>query len=502
MHTKISYILPINKSRLKGLFLLLLMSAVMVLFIKEFAPAEAEQINQPLANIIQSDKEAQAGLNAIYLPIIKSPRPDTPFGVESLFSMTIPILKQLTGDLQAGWVRMNGRISWADLQPNEGDPIDFDQLQGFEDELRVLAELEAKPIVIVDDYPRWATIDPNSCSALRPDKYDAFAEFTRQLVARYKSLGVSHWELGNEPDVDPILVDLDQVYGCWGKIEDLDFYGGERYGEMIKVVGAAIKQEDPNATVWLGGLLLDRPETTDPTRGKPERFLRGVLEVGAAPYFDILPYHVYPPYINQKIDHDNAIGGDWDAWGGGVVGKARYLRQLMREYGVDKPLFLNEGGFMCQPHNPWCDPEPTAEFYDIQATYAVRAFTRGLAEEVEGFLWYTLHEGWRFTGLMVGSTPRPVYYSYKQLSTQLLGASYNKNQPFYDQNVEAYRFDKNGEQIHILWTIDGEDLTIPVPQNEFLRAYKQNGEELTPTLRGSNYQLQAGYDAIYIIRRR
>jgi len=482
------------------------MSGVMALFLKGFAPAKAGQMNQPLTNMVQSDKaeqqqprEAQAGENVIYLPITMHPRPETPFGVESLFPMTIPVLIERTRDLEAGWVRMNARISWADLQPNEGDTIDFNQLQDFEDELRVLAELQAKPIVIVDDYPRWATIEANSCSGLRPDKYEAFAEFTRALVARYKSLGVSHWELGNEPDVDPRLVELDQVYGCWGDIEDLSFYGGRQYGEMIKAVGAAIKQEDPFATVWLGGLLLDRPETTDPNRGKPERFLRGVLDVGAAPYFDIVPYHSYPPYVNRKIDHDNAIGGPWDALGGGVAGKARYLKQLMAEYGVDKPVFLNEAGFMCQPHNEWCVPEPSAEFYEVQATYVVRAFTRGIAAKVSGFLWYTIHEGWRFTGLMKGSTPMPVYYSYKQLTTQLTGALYIGESP-YGENVEAYRFQKNGERIDILWTIDGEDLTIEVAQNQFLRAYKQNGDELTPTPMGLNYQLQAGYDAIYIIR--
>ena len=116
-----------------------------------------------------------------------------------------------------------------------------------------------------------------------------------------------NWELGNEPDVDPDLLPVDWGFGCWGNIDD-PFYGGIHYGEMIKVVGQAIKEADPTATVWLGGLLLATPETSDPNNGKPELFFKGVLEAGAAPYFDVVGYHWYPPYRNLVDDHDLSEG--------------------------------------------------------------------------------------------------------------------------------------------------------------------------------------------------
>ena len=33
---------------------------------------------------------------------------------------------------------------------------------------------------------------------------------------------VHYWELGNEPDVDPILVNSSSGFGCWGDIDDPD----------------------------------------------------------------------------------------------------------------------------------------------------------------------------------------------------------------------------------------------------------------------------------------
>src|SRR5262245_2034602 len=165
-----------------------------------------------------------------------------------------------TVDLNVGWVRLADRISWRALQPNEGDPIRWDLLAGFENELRVLKQAGIAPVVLVNHYPRWATTNipyPTDCGPLSTDKFEAFAQFFRALVERYAGpeFDVHRWELGNEPDVDPRLVGPDNGYGCWGDIQD-PFYGGRHYGEMLKVVGPAIKAADPSAQVWIGGLLL------------------------------------------------------------------------------------------------------------------------------------------------------------------------------------------------------------------------------------------------------
>jgi hypothetical protein len=410
-------------------------------------------------------------------------------------------------DLQVGWVRLNKRVSWRALQPNEGDPIQWQLLADFEDELRALKAAGITPIVIVDDHPLWATVDevgndglPSHCAAIRSDKLQAFAFFVRSLVARYKApeFDVHYWELGNEPDVDPILVPSTSVFGCWGDIQD-PFYGGERYGEMLKVVVPQIRAEDPKAKVLLGGLLLDRPETTDPNKGRPELFLQGILTAGGGPYFDILAYHAYPSYVDLKYDHDlNA--GPWTSWGGNVLGKAAYLRQTAAAFGVTKPLFLDETGLMCSEYYDWCNP-PDARFYDMQASHLVRTFVRGIGGDIMGFVWYTLDgPGWRYTGLLdADQNPKPVYIAYDQLTHQLYYARY-LGLADYGPGLEAYAFQRGDQRVHVVWAVEDQPLTISVPQSRFIAAYDRDGNPISPTPVGSDYQVGVGFEPVYLIR--
>jgi hypothetical protein len=168
------------------------------------------------------------------------------------------------------------------------------------------------------------------------------------------------------------------------------------------------------------GLLLASP---DSSFGKPELFLKGALEAGAGPFFDILPYHWYPPYLNQTIDHD--LIGQWKDLGGGTVGKAQFLRDIMDDYGVSKPLVMNETSLMCPPTvwgqpTSYCNP-PAGRFFQMQADYQVRSYVRGLSIDLMGISWYTLNgPGWRDTGLLDSQgQPRPSFYAMKHLIAEL-----------------------------------------------------------------------------------
>ncbi|HLF88818.1 MAG TPA: hypothetical protein VI451_07750 [Anaerolineales bacterium] len=404
-------------------------------------------------------------------------------------------------NLKSTWVRLNERISWKALQPQEGDPIQWNLLEGFENELRAIRAAGAKPIVIVDDYPTWATIVPNSCSALKPDKYDDFANFAIALVQKYKTpeFNVKDWELGNEVDVDPVLIPVNSVYGCWGDISDLAYYGGDHYGEMIKVVGNAIKVANPDARVWIGGLLLASPNTTNPALGKPENFLRGVLSAGAAPYFDVVPYHAHTLYYGIVTDPESQLAGPWLDWGGGMVGKANYLRALMQEFGVTKTLSVNEIGVGCRDDFSFCVPTPGPDFLDFQADMIVRLAVRAMGANLESFVWYTLNgPGWRSMGLLDGSTPRPSFVSYQTLIAQTSGATYSH--PInYGDGIEAYAFSNSTEIINVVWTELDASIPFTVPQDKFLGAVDRDGNAITPIVVGNNYQFTATFSPIYAV---
>jgi len=490
-------------------FSLLLIGVTLGLAAVAWFPVRADTYTVAGALPASVQAPQQGGATTVYLPALFRHYPwISPFGVEPRSTLGSQDLMDKAVSLGTHWVRLNRRISWRLLQPTEGAPIDWTQLADFEDELRAIKAQGFTPMVIVDDHPEWATVEAYGadgwrswCAAIRPDKYEAFAQFVRALVARYKvdEFDVHYWELGNEPDVDPILVRAASPFGCWGDIDD-PYYGGEAYGQMLKVVTPAIRAEDPGARVVLGGLLLDTPLTTDPNLGRPELFLEGILRAGAADAFDIVAFHAYPSYTGEKKDYD-LYAGSWTDWGGRAPGKAVFLRQTMDRYGVDKPLFLNETALGCPPYLAACDP-PDLQFFQVQASLVTRSFVRGIGDGIIGFVWYTLDgPGWRYTNLMEGDgTLKPVYIAYQQLTQQLDHARYL--QPVdYGPGLEAYAFRRGTQYVHVVWAIEDETLAIMIPQNNYLAAYGRDGEPLSPTLVNMNYQLQVGFEPVYVILR-
>lgn len=446
--------------------------------------------------------EASAEQTTVFMPVANKYSPwTTPYAVETNFSVAEgAILSQPLRELGTSWVRMNDRISWAQLQPEENGPIQWGLLTNFENELRALHQMNAKPIVVVDSYPNWATMVANTCSPLKPDKYDDFANFVTALVQRYRTaeFNVKNWELGNEVDIDPVLVPLNSQYGCWGNISDLQYYGGEAYGNMVTVVGNAIKQADPKARVWIGGLVLNSPNTTDPNAGKPERFLRGVLSVGAAPYFDVVPFHAHTNYSNMLTDPESHGSGDWQAWGGSMVGKANYLRQMMAEYGVSKTLSVDEIGVGCKETEAYCLPEPGADFLDFHASMLVRLAVRAAATQLESFVWFTLDgPGWRSMGLLDGQTKRPAYFAYQNLIQKITGMNYSYP-VVYSSDIEAYAFSNSTEVMQVVWAEFDGNYPFTVPSNKFIAAFDRSGNLITPIVVGSNYQFTATFSPIYI----
>lgn len=441
----------------------------------------------------------------VHLPIVLRNYPwSSPFGVEVGWRnpLTDSTLLGRAEELGIRGVRLH-RVSWRDVQPVEDGPYDWSVLSSFEDELRAMRSAGLMPMVIVHHSPRWATInepDETDCGAIRADKFAAFAAFMQALVERYQQpeFNVHYWELGNEPDVDPQLIKVDSQFGCWGDIGD-PYYGGRHYGEMLKVVTPIIKAADPKAKVLIGGLLLASPNTTDPNLGKPELFLQGILEAEAAPYFDIVPYHAYPSYLGEAVDYDNgSLSGDWYSWGGWTLGKARFLRQMMAAYGVDKPLFLNETALGCNVNWYDCDPLPT-EFLEAQADFIVRTFARDLSESIQAFIWYTLDgPGWREGGLLDDDgEPRPSYVAYQQLVIRLQNSRFEQAVN-YGPGIEAYSFAKGTRNVHVLWSIDTVADTVSVPQSKFLIAYNRDGTALLPTPVGDDYYFTVGFSPIYV----
>jgi hypothetical protein len=249
----------------------------------------------------------------IYLPItlnsaLQAPPPPPPAPVERLFAaesaipwnIQDPVLRNRAKELGLNTVR-KGMVSWHDMQPVEGGPIDWSKAAELEGDLRTLAANGLKVDLLVFAVPDWAQ-KPNAradgkstfCSAIAANKLPAFAEFMRQIVERYSTpeFNVKIWEMFNEEDIDPNTPSPDSLYGCWGDAYD-PYFGGRLYGQMLNTIAPVVRAADPNAQIWVGGLVLNAPVPAGVNDGQPQKFMEGILVAGAGGSFDGVAFHAY-----------------------------------------------------------------------------------------------------------------------------------------------------------------------------------------------------------------
>jgi hypothetical protein len=419
----------------------------------------------------------------VYLPLVMRvyPPPPLQFGVQMHKINESRGLNHLT-ETGNYWIRFRA-FAWDEIEPQRTEPPTYDWNVVDEASLQSATDNGMEVIGIVQFTPDWAQKYPGVyCGPVKQSALDEFAEFMKALVERYSKspYNVRYWELGNEPDVDPSLVSDHSVFGCWGD-EDDSYYGGGYYAEMLKAVYPAIKEVDPQAQVVIGGLLLDCDPTNPPAgrECKPSHFLEGILRNDGGEYFDVVSFHGYPPYDGTLQQDENFAG--WAARGGVVLGKIDFLREVLAEHGVDKPILHTEGSLICPEWNTnQCNP-PGQAFYEAQADYVVWLFVRNWAEDLLGTTWYQFEgPGWRYGGMLdENQEPKPVYDSYRFLTEILSNMSYEGRLPQYSE-LKAFEFSGVGKRVWVLWAPDETPHSISLPTG-VQRVYDKFGNDITPT---------------------
>ncbi len=486
-----------NRSRNRLLVLLVVVSLAGGLLI---ATRLLVQANSALAAVALDEAAKERGgrlflpplqetlSKTVYLPLIAQnfPLPPSVFGVEINWKK-VSATASKADDAGVWWVRYNG-ILWSEVEGTQG-VRDWSKLASVEEELRMLAERGLTPIVIVRGTPLWAQkVSGSYCGPIKLDALNSFASFMNEIVTRYSGApyNVKYWELWNEPDVDPKLVNSTSPFGCWGDDGD-NYYGGSYYAEMLERVYPAIKQADPAAQVMLGGLLLwcdpydpnPQPETKGCISAK---FLQGILQSGGGPFFDILAYHAYPywnPGVGRK-DWD-LTQVHWDHRGGALLGKLDFIQDLFRQYSVNKPIMMNEGGLMCYSDDK---DEPdclSSVLLSDQANYVVRLYTRTWANGLLGSVWFTLNgPGWRQGGLLDSNQDlRPSYNTLKFMAQLLEGASYSGQLSGGSMEGYVFRNGKTHREYRIYWTNDNSTVSLSLPAGTSA-VYNKSGQNITP----------------------
>lgn len=220
------------------------------------------------------------------------PEPETPtFGDRSGIAPTSRMLlrgsdTELERDLDlvegtgVRWIRFD--FEWWSAEPEPGR-FDWSQID------RVVREARERDLQVLGTLgytPEWARPAGAVDDKVPPEDPDRFGAFVAEAVRRYAPQGVRHWEVWNEPN----------IVQFWKPLPD-----PEAYAELLLTASAAIRAEDPDATVVSAGLApaADRPD------GKylsPRTFLDRVYAAGAGGAFDAVGMHPYAfPYGVEKV---------------------------------------------------------------------------------------------------------------------------------------------------------------------------------------------------------
>ena len=400
------------------------------------------------------------------------------------------------------WIRYDN-LFWSDVEPTQGDR-QWSELSDFEQDISSLSSNGLNPVVIVRSTPNWAQKKAGYfCGPIAQDALDDFANFMRDVVTRYSAppYNVTHWELGNQPNLASIYVAQDSLFGCWGEPSDSG-YGGGYYAEMLKKVYPAIKQADPNAQVLIGGLSLVCDPVQNPSNAscQPAKFLEGILQNGGGDYFDIVSYHGYAFWSASESGDWDLNNASWQHRGGVVLGEADFLREVLTQYGFSKPLLLSEASLVC--HEGICPAGchltdancPPEAFFVAQANYAIRLYSRIWANGLLGGVWYELgSNNWRYSDMIRPRGNSPQAYTAVQFMAPLLeGATYH--QQLSSGTTEAYSFKKGNKEYQIYWTNETATTTsLSLPANT-QAVYDKLGQNITP----AGASISVGFEPIII----
>lgn len=406
-------------------------------------------------------KTLAGATNMLYLPVMNQQ-------VKNILGAEATPINVNTGIVQlrqngGNWTKSNDFMLWAAVESVQGT-YDWAAAKSFEDALIMANKLGLTMILTIKGTPAWAQkVAGHSCGPMTPATLPAFGNFVNAAVARYSRppFNVHFWELMNESDIDPIDVQADSMFGCWGNMQDPD-YGGGYFAEMLKAAYPRMKAADPSAVIMAGGLMLDCGPLTP--AGCPRlKFLDGILKNGGGSNMDALSFHVYEYYLNKPGQfYNQGWGSRWDKEGTSVGTKATYLRSVLSSYSFpNMPLFITEVALLCNP-NHYTPFDPNAclndQFDDTKAVYMARAAADALKSDIKALVWYKVRTAfdacsgasistWCYTGLIKNDLSlRPGMRALKVSADVFTRASLTTS-GLYQANIYSYQFDRSDRTV-------------------------------------------------------
>jgi len=296
---------------------------------------------------------------------------------------------------------------WYELQPQ--GPHEWNIYYFPDGVLNAEMDSDREIVGMIAGTPAWASVSGSKRGVPRglylplDDGGNLWANFIRSMVSRYRGR-IDHWVIWNEPDV-------------WDRNHDGYTWEGTEtdYYRLLKVAYLAAKEVNPDCVIHFAGLTY----WWDAEYGRPLYFRRVLDVMEQDPtarehegYFDVVTLHLY-------FDPDR------------VYDVTREFRQIMGEYGMDKPIWVNETN--AAPCDDATTPIQGMPRFPVtmaqQAEFIVQAFAMGLAGGAERISIYkmideaTIRPGYEKYGwIRSDGSPRPALHAYRTATTHMADA--------------------------------------------------------------------------------
>lgn len=387
-----------------------------------------------VAVIIGSSQDANAQTTTpTQTPDLPESTVDHRFGVVESFWEA-----EEAAELEVGWDRI--LFYWNEIQPT--GPDDWNTLHVLEEWLDDAREHDRLVMGLLKNTPGWAT-DAEPYSGVPRGLYlpvddpgNLWAGYVAKVVKYYAPLGVHHWIIWNEPEIEA------GVYGH-------EFSGSTRdYYQLLKVAYQVAKANDPEAVIHLAGWSYWH----DPS------WLGQFLQIAVADpeakdhnyFFDIITLHIY--FRVETVEE--LVNETWD---------------IQRRYGLQKPIWINETNASPNLDPLWPVERPNFQVdLDQQAWFIVQAHALAFGADSTSVGIYKLMDvllpegGESFGILRPDSSRRPAFYAYQTVVRYLRDFTFPVGRQ-RAENFYAFTFNRPDSVTRILWSRNSADLVLKVP---------------------------------------
>ncbi len=340
-------------------------------------------------------------------------RPDSCFGIGSYFAVRFnPDELKKGARLQAllGAAYDRDELLWSLCEPKPGQW----EWEKFDRTVLACRENHILILGLLDYWSQWT-------EPLSQKSYEGFANYVKQVVARYKpngtfaqengwndGYGIRHWEIWNEPAT------------FW-------FGTAEQFAQLLKVASQAAREADPQCTIFFANC--------------DQKFDSTVLDVAGKDIFDgVAPHYYCPPRSPEDGQLDKHM---------------QSTVTFFRDRDIQVPLWITEMGW---------PTDNTLAKQQLQACFLVRSYVLASASGMDKVLWYNFMNDQRDKtreefGLLNREdfTPKIAYGAYAAMVHFLEGWKYESSLAQASKlplgkDVRCYLFSQDADSRAVLWS--------------------------------------------------